>query len=845
MSKTPKNQDLLLKKRILELIQSSDQPLKKSQMAKALYIRGAQRFVFKQILREMQEQGDLERGERRRFGLPGGATPIQSEAPSQESSRPSGPSRSRTDKKDSAPQRTRPSKSTSSLLRGLTGVEVMEIDDDGEMYCQPIDWKGEEDEIAPRIHLTALKEAYKVGSNSLTYGSKVAVKIISKDGGEWEGEVVHRILKDKTVHLGIFHPAPQGKHHAGMITSVNRKDIFPGSTVRPQDCEGLIANDIVQYTMDPTGHVTILHKLGQFDDPHMFSQIAIYNHNLPHVFSDEAIQQAESGKIPPLGNRTDLRDVDLVTIDGEDARDFDDAVWAAADEDPRNEGGWRAIVAIADVSYYVQIGSELDREARERGNSVYFPDQVVPMLPEALSNEMCSLKPHVDRACMAIEMVISASGKLKSHRVKRGLMKSRARLTYNQVQAAIDGNPDDMTKPLLDTVIKPLHGVYTSLLKARNQRGTLDLEIPERQILFDEKGEVRDIVLRERYDSHKLIEELMIAANVAAAKTLTSRNWPCLFRIHDRPEGSRIENLHQFLKPYKVKFERTLETTPAQFNGLLSQVKGKPYEDSVNQMVLRSQAQAKYSPENLGHFGLSLSQYAHFTSPIRRYADLIIHRSLIGALELGEGGYKERPANLDEVGDYISTRERAAVSAEREVVDRYAIAYVSKHVGENFEVIITGVNRFGLFVVMPTSGAEGFIPKGSLGDVIGDAFYFDEQNFRMVGRRTHTGFQLGDKIQATLLEASIETNNLIFRLVSGGRRVYGSKEGASQGESTREFLKRNPKIGAKSPAKSGPKGGAKGTSKGAPKAGAKSEKGKKAEPNMGATRRISESKKKK
>lgn len=828
MSKNIKNQELLLRKRIIELIQSSDKPLKKSQMAKALYIRGAQRFVFKQILRELQESGELERGERRRFGLPGtNPDAILEDAISEIQAESSTiPKISLQRAAQRGGDRSIRRASEKPLTKGLIAAEVILEDDDGEFYAQPVNWVPQKGETSPpRIHLINLKESFRKGSSYLTHGSRVAVMVTSREGGEWEAEVIRRILKDKTVHLGIFQPSGHGKSPAGMISSINRRDTFPGTHIRHEDCEGLSAGDIVQYSMEASGHVKILRTLGQFDDPHMFSQIAIHNHNLPHVFSDKSIQEAESGKIPSLGNRTDFRDLDLVTIDGEDARDFDDAVWAKADEDPRNVGGWRAIVAIADVSYYVKMGSELDKEAKERGNSVYFPDRVVPMLPEALSNEMCSLKPHVERACMAIEMVISSGGKLKSYKVKRGLMKSKARLTYNQVQAAIDGSPDEMTQPLLENVIQPLYGVYKSLLKARNQRGTLDLEVPERQILFDEKGDVRDIVIRQRFDSHKLIEELMIAANVAAAKTLTAKNWPCLFRVHDRPESSRVENLHQFLKPYKLKFQRNMDPSPAQFNELLHSVKGKPFEDSVNQLVLRSQCQAKYSPENLGHFGLSLSHYAHFTSPIRRYADLVIHRSLIGALGLGNDGYDSKPQNLEEIGDHISLRERAAVSAEREVIDRYAISYVSHHVGEDFDVVITGLNRFGLFVVMPDSGAEGFIPKGSLGDGIGDAFYYDELNAHMVGRRSGTRFKLGDKIRATLMEANITTNNLIFRLVPGrggvkggekvARREMGGEGRFSHGDKPVSKGRGKPvsRVGVKSGAKPGEKIGPKTAAK--------------------------------
>ncbi|WP_010297430.1 ribonuclease R [Candidatus Odyssella thessalonicensis] len=705
-----------LREWIVNLINNSDHPLSKNEIAKQLKLKGSDRMALKEILRDLQSEGDLIKGRRRKL--------VSSTQPK--------------------------------LGKGLIAAEVIDIDEDGHLIAAPLEWP--KDQMPPKMRIIEMRRSHAEGRSALAVTSRIIVKVITKTETEWHVSVVRRLVKDAKKHLGIF----QANRRGGYIASINRKDVFPGVHVTAEDAQGLEAGDIVQYTVDHGNQFHFIKVLGKFDDPKMFSEIAIHNHGIPYEFSPEAIAIAEEGKVPPLGNRTDFRSIPLVTIDGEDARDFDDAVWAEPDTDERNQGGWRAIVAIADVSYYVRSGSALDSEAQARGNSVYFPDRVVPMLPEALSNNLCSLRPHEDRACMAIEMIISAHGKIKSFRVKRGLMRSQARLTYNQVQAAIDGQPDSVTHPLMETVIRPLYGVYKSLLKARSQRGTVELDMPERQIMFDENGRMVDVKIRERHDSHKIIEELMIAANVCAAKTLIAKKWPCMFRVHDKPDPMRVANLRQFLKQFKLNLSKSAEPTPAHYNEILQQVKERPYFRTVSELVLRSMAQAQYSPNNLGHFGLSLFQYAHFTSPIRRYADLIVHRCLIAALELGEGGYEEKPDDLQELGQHISDTERRAATAEREVVDRYTISFVASRIGQEFEVTIVGVNRHGLFVEIEASGAEGFVSMRSLD---WDFFTFDEANYRLVGRRTKSVYQLGQKVKAVVIDAEVQTNSLSFRVV--------------------------------------------------------------------------------
>ena len=707
-----------LRQEILKTIQSSTHPLTKNQIAKMLGLKADQRIILKQVLKELYSTGNVVRGKRRRLTAETPAGTVN--------------------------------------VGDIIAVEVIDIDEDGDFLTHPLEWP--EDQKMPLIRLVNLRPSYTQGRSGLEITSKLMSRIVHQTPSEWQATVIRRLEKDQKTHLGIFSP----NRHGGYLSSCNRKDTFNGAHIHHEQAKGLKPGDVVKFSTNNVDGLKIIARVGNIEDHHIFSELAIASLDIPCEFSPEAIKMAKAGKVPSLGKRTDYRSIDLVTIDGEDARDFDDAVWAEADTDPANVNGWRALVAIADVSHYVQIGSVLDKEAYQRGNSVYFPDRVVPMLPEGLSNNLCSLRPNEDRACMVIEMTITAGGKLKSHRVQRGLMRSKARLTYLQVQNALEGKLDETTELIKDTVIKPLFGVYQSLLKARAERGTLDLEVPERQILFDDQGNVKNIIIRERFDSHKLIEELMIAANVAAAKTLIAKNWPCLFRVHDKPDTMRVENLRQLLKQLKLGLAKSTSPEPRHFNALLHEVQNHKYKRMINDLVLRSQSQAKYSPENVGHFGLSLAHYAHFTSPIRRYSDLIVHRCLISALNLGEDGYNDKPDNLDKLGEHISQTERVAAQAERQVSDRYAISFVLDKVGETMETVIVGVNRVGLFVEIPASGAQGFIPKHNLGS----DFQFDEQNHRFVGRRSNTIYQLGDKVDALLVEADVITNSLSFRLAN-------------------------------------------------------------------------------
>jgi ribonuclease R len=485
------------------------------------------------------------------------------------------------------------------------------------------------------------------------------------------------------------------------------------------------------------------------------------------------LAEAEALKPVTLGNREDWRALPLITIDPADAKDHDDAVFAEPDTDEKNVGGVLVTVAIADVSAYVRPNSALDREALKRGNSVYFPDRVVPMLPERISNNLCSLREGEDKPAIAVRMTFSADGRKVRHSFHRILMKSAAKLAYPQAQAAIDGAPDDKTGPIIETVLKPLWEAYAVLKRGRNAREPLELDLPERKILLKEDGTVDKVVVPERLDAHKLIEEFMIQANVAAAETLEGRKQALIYRIHDAPSLAKQESLREFLQTLSLSLARGAQMRPSQFNGILERVRGADNEALVNEVVLRSQSQAEYSPANIGHFGLNLRRYAHFTSPIRRYADLIVHRALIAALGLGEGGLtRDEEARLEEISALISASERRAMAAERDTVDRLIAAYLAERIDDRFDARISGVTKAGLFVQLPQYGADGFIPVSSLG---GDYYIYDETARSLFGERSGKGYQLADRVEVRLVEVAPMAGAMRFEMLTEPKPLPGSR----------------------------------------------------------------------
>ena len=508
----------------------------------------------------------------------------------------------------------------------------------------------------------------------------------------------------------------------------------------------------------------VLEVVGREDQPRAASLIAIHSHGIPTGFSAEAEAEANAAKPPTLAGREDLRDVPLITIDPPDARDHDDAVYAEPDTSASNLGGWIVWVAIADVAAYVRSGSALDRDAREKANSVYFPDRVEPMLPEVLSAGLCSLRQGEPRACMAVRMVFDKTGRKREHRFVRGLMRSAAKLSYEQAQAAIDGNPDDATGPLLKPILAPLYAAYACMKLGRNKRSPLAIESMERRIIINSEGEITSIQPRAALEAHKLIEEMMVQANVCAAETLEAKKTPLIYRIHDTPSQEKVQSLAEFLATLEIAWSKGEAPRTDRFNKLLAETRESPHAAIINEVVLRSQMQAIYSPDNIGHFGLNLAKYAHFTSPIRRYADLIVHRGLIRALGLGDDGITDRDiAQLKDTAEQITFAERRAMAAERDATDRYVAAFLADRVGAEFAGRITGVTRFGLFVRLEETGADGLVPVSRLGD---EFFVHDDRMHALVGERTGSRWMLGTPVVVKLVEATPITGGLLFEMIS-------------------------------------------------------------------------------
>lgn len=673
---------------------------------------------LKKVLREMELDGTLQKGRGRKYAEPGSLPPV-------------------------------------------SVVEVTGVDIDGEVLAKPVPW--EHDSPMPIIYMAPEKR----GHPAIGYGDRVLARLTATkrtgadDAPIYEGKTIRRLTTSPTKIMGMLEDVG-GRFRLRPTDRRSKSELI----VEHPDAEGAVSGDLVRAELLPgrqygLKRARVVENLASADHPRAASVIAIHDHGLPVEFPSDALHQADTAEAAPMLDREDLRDTPLVTIDGADARDFDDAVWAEADTDPKNEGGWHTIVAIADVSWYVRPGSALDSAAYQRGNSAYFPDRVVPMLPESLSNGWCSLVPDEDRPCLAVHMWLTKDGEMLRNRFCRAIIRSHARLTYAQVQAAHDGNPDDVTAALQKDVIAPLYGAYDSFIAARNKRGVLELEIPERQVLIGEDGSVTDIVQRERFDSHKLIEEFMIAANVAAAEALERKRQPCLYRIHDQPSMEKMEILRGFLASLDLSIPKGQVIRAAQFNGILKKVADTPKAEMVNTVILRSQSQAEYNPDNIGHFGLNLHRYCHFTSPIRRYSDLIVHRALIRSLKLGEGGLETDHRDFSDMGAHLSSTERRAAAAERDAIDRFTAGFLVSHVGSEFSCRITGVTRFGLFVMLDDNGADGLIPISTLPD---DYYRHDEAAHCLRGDNTGREFSLGQRLAVKLIEADPITGGMVMRL---------------------------------------------------------------------------------
>jgi ribonuclease R len=637
---------------------------------------------------------------------------------------------------------------------------VVERDPDGDLYVRLV----KASEAAPAIRLAPGPGEVSAGAPGL--GDRLLVRFQALETGEIEARLIKRLGQSAHRILGVVRrarreirvePVDRRSKESLLLTEAEGGSLSDGDLVVAQ----------VGGSADrPHGprRGKVLEVVGREDDPRAASLVAIHTHGLPTGFSDAVEAEALAAEAPTLKARSDLRALPLITIDPADARDHDDAVFAEPDADPANRGGWIAWVAIADVAAYVRPGSALDHEAREKGNSVYFPDRVEPMLPERLSAGLCSLREGEPRACLAVRMVFDASGRKLSHRFQRGLMRSAAKLSYEQAQAAIDGYPDDATGPILDSVLKPLWAAYAVLKQGRDRRSPLEIESVERRILLAPDGEVAAITPRPSLEAHKLIEEFMIQANVSAAQTLEQRRTPLIYRVHDAPSPEKIEALADFLATLGIPWNKGEPPRTERFDRLLEQTRGGPHGEIVNEVVLRTQMQAIYSPDNIGHFGLNLDRYAHFTSPIRRYADLIVHRGLIRALGFGDDGLSDGDiSRLADTAEHITLAERRAMAAERDAVDRYVAAFLEDQVGATFEGRITGVTRFGLFVRLTQTGADGLIPVSSLGD---EYFIHDDRVHALVGERTGVRWRLGRLVAVRLKEATPITGGLVLEMLS-------------------------------------------------------------------------------
>jgi ribonuclease R len=727
--KRPQTTPALDKARVLELLA---QGANKRDLARKLGLKGSDRIQLKRILKDLQAEGAIAGSPRKGFT-----------------------------KRGELPE------------AGL--IEVTGLDSDGEMLARPLNWDSNEE--PPLIYVMPPKEgaAPALGDRLLAH--------LARHGEAYEARIIRRLERETQTRLiGVLRNSPSTGWRLVPIDKKARTEY----ALDKADLGGAKHNELVAAEPKPGriagfARVKVAERIGSMDSPKTISLIAIHDHGIPVEFPKAVIEEAKAAQpVDPRG-RTDLRAIPLVTIDPPDARDHDDAIWAGSDDDPANEGGHIVLVAIADVSHYVTSGSALDKEALKRGNSAYFPDRVVPMLPEELSADLCSLKEGVDRPCLVARMVFDRKGHKKSHLFQRAVMRSAARLTYAQAQAAFDGKPDASMSAVVKKTLADVWEAYQSLTVARNLRDPLNLDLPERRVMLGPDGKVASIAFRERLESMKLIEEFMVLANVAAAEALEKARTPLIYRVHDTPSKEKLYAFSDFLRTLNISFAKGQVVQPGTFNRILGSSKGKPHEAVMNDVVLRSQAQAIYDPANIGHFGLNLAKYAHFTSPIRRYADLIAHRALIRAFQLGDDGLTDREmATLGGTAEHITMTERRAMAAERDSTDRYVAAFMEERIGESFDARVTGVTRFGLFVRLADLGAEGLIPIRALG---GDYFHHDEKRQALVGQRTRLTYSMGAGLRVKLMEAAPLTGGLRFELADGsggaptGRKAPGGPPG--------------------------------------------------------------------
>ena len=742
----PSQGGLPTREQILDFIQSSELPAGKREIARAFGLKGNEKIALKALLRDMGDEGLIDAGPGRAFHRLGGVPKV-------------------------------------------TVLRVIDVDDSGKAWAVPERW--EADGEPPRLRVMERKGPRAA---ALAVGDRILARNEEGPRG-WTAHPMKKLLKGSELVLGVVHEEGAG-HWLRPVEKKERRELPISDLGEAQTGDLVLAEKVGR---PPRLSARVERILGDPFAPRSFSLIAIHKHGIPHEFPEAVLGEAERVARQKLGEREDLTHLPIVAIDPADARDHDDAVWAIEDDDPNNAGGWKALVAIADVSFYVRPGSALDKEARGRGNSVYFPDRVVPMLPEELSADICSLKQGEDRAALACHLRVTKDGQLKSWRFSRARVRIRANIAYEDAQAAIDAeearvevasSPCSMPEigsEAMDALL-PLWACWRAMYRARAKRAPLELDLPERRVVLDEKGRILSVAPRERLDAHKLIEDYMIAANVAAAKALEAKKAPVMYRVHEPPSREKLVALKDYLKTFEIEFALGQVVRPATFNHILEKLGDADYRPQVMEQVLRTQTQAYYAPVNQGHFGLALGSYGHFTSPIRRYADLLVHRALVRAYGLGEGGLTdEEAASMEVIGELISNLERRAMEAERDTIDRYVAAYLSEKVGELLPCRITGVQSFGFFATVEELGGDGLVPAATLGD---EYYRYDEASQSLTGEETGVRYTPGQRLTLRLAEASPISGALRFELPEaprgagrmprareerGGRRLQGKR----------------------------------------------------------------------
>ncbi len=718
-------------KQVLEFIEKSEQPAGKREIAKHFGLRGPNKIALKALLKDMADEGLIDSTPGRAFHKMGG-------------------------------------------IPKVTVLKIVEIDG-GEAIGSPERWQADSAPVPKlRIKERGRRAALSVGD-----------RILARTEERGQGHIAYMMKKLAQSSEMLMGVVEKDERDRFWLKPVDKK--IRRSTAISDLGEAEVGNLVLAEPSGGRGRVTAKVKdvLGDPFAPKSFSLIAINKYDIPMHFPSSVESEAEAATKLALSEdyREDLRHLLIVAIDPADARDHDDAIWAAPDDDPKNEGGFKAIIAIADVSYYVRPGSKLDKEAYKRGNSVYFPDRVVPMLPEALSTDVCSLKQDVDRAALVCHLQIDTKGQMRSSRFTRAIVRLAGNIAYEDAQAAIDGKLDH---PLTGSAFRPIWACWKLLFKARNAREPLNLDLPEKRVVLSETGKIAEIAVRERLDAHRLVEDYMIAANVAAAKVLESKKSALIYRVHETPSREKLVALKDYLKSFDVSFALGQVIQPRVFNQLIDKVDDELILPLVMEQILRSQTQAYYGHTNMGHFGLSLGSYAHFTSPIRRYADLIVHRALVKACNLEQPKPKNKniPSDsglsasetdrLELISEKISQLERRAMMAERETVDRYISAHLSDRIGQVMHCRITGVQNFGFFATVEELGGDGLVPVRTLGV---ERFDFDEQAQTLTGMDSGTEYSIGQKLDLRLVEANPVSGSLLFELAEGANHMSGGYRG--------------------------------------------------------------------